>query len=40
MVEYFLVLALVIVVIVFSGFTDTVRNAFYNYFDRGVTYLK
>ncbi|MHB8154812.1 MAG: hypothetical protein ACYDFR_02020 [Candidatus Omnitrophota bacterium] len=40
MIEYFVVLALVMAVVVSSGFIDTVRNAFYNYFNRGVADLK
>jgi len=39
-IEYFVILALVMVVIASSGFIDTVRNAFYDYFNRGVAYLK
>jgi hypothetical protein len=39
-IEYFVVLALLMVLVVTSGFVDTVRNAFYDYFNRGVAYLK
>ncbi|MFA5145740.1 MAG: hypothetical protein WC723_07095 [Candidatus Omnitrophota bacterium] len=39
-IEYFVVLALLMALAVSSGFINTVRDAFYNYFNRGVAYLK
>ncbi|MDD5408934.1 MAG: hypothetical protein PHC71_02455 [Candidatus Omnitrophica bacterium] len=39
-IEYFVVLALLMALAVSSGFIDTVRKSFYDYFNRGITYLK
>ncbi|MDD5691708.1 MAG: hypothetical protein PHP10_00865 [Candidatus Omnitrophica bacterium] len=39
-IEYFVILTLLMVLVASSGFIDTVRNAFYDYFNRGVAYLK
>lgn len=40
MIEYFVVFALLMALAVSTGFIDTVRNSFYDYFNRGVGYLK
>ena len=39
-IEYFVIFALMMALAVSTGFIDTVRNAFYDYFNRGVAYLK
>jgi len=39
-VEYFVILAILMALVASTGFIDTVRNAFYDYFNRAKAYLR